>query len=567
MRGGVATLALCCGMIVASGLAAHGVILLTDYRLWDSWEFTLWLQDPSQLPYLRHLFTDIGRPLDMVYWYPLVGVDKPYLVSKWLGVAAWIAAAVFMYRCMNCSGVLRGRPALMTSLLTVVCPVFRPLGELIMWMNTAAVCLFWAAWWIRCAGGRLGAPVVRAGFRLVSVGLFFLSFNLNSLLVFQYAVFVVSAWVLWRSFGKEGIAVSFRNSVMNHWDVLVLPVVFWVWKSVFTPTGGPYVNYNKPQLDPAAWAMGYAAMAQDMVWPLILQFWDMRAWLPVVLFAAWVFATLMVKWRGVAACLSAEKHESRDGVLLLGGGVVLLAAAAFPYLAVGQPLSKHAWLARNAILCPLPLSLVAVGVAEYVSRRMFPSRLMTPWFIAGTFLLAWIVAANISALQLQGQGVKQEALRRVMQDVVRDKQPCVIQLIDFYMLPDTISYYPPLIWTTMAAQRMHEPATFVFDIGPLLHAHFGLMEQTRQGMQRPYLQLTPDIVRGAIEQTTTPYALTAIPLSGPQCQLCVHPGVLGTDAMRIGIEYLRVKYAGGSSVEEFQNKSVTCEVVDLPPVR
>jgi hypothetical protein len=551
-------------LIVLAGGFAHGVVLLTDYRLWDGWAYSLWLSDPQQTPFLWRLLDEIGRPLDALYWLPFRGLVSPHIAAKWAGVAAWVAHVVFMHDCLRRRYWLGAGLATAVAILVVTCPVFRPLGELSIWMNTCAVALFWLGLSIltRVSDGQGGGW--RGPLRLVASALLFVSFNLNSNLVFFYGVAAAAVALRVGRVGWRDAARELIGCVRRFPEAAVLPVLFWLWKSWFTPSHGAYLDYNRPTLAPEVLWNGYVVLVTNFLLPFAC-----KPLMRVGVLIASVLAGLLLTSRLHAAGFVGSRFAASDRwppALAIGAAaLVLLGAASFPYVCVGQFLADDAWFGRNNILTPLPLSLLAVGTIAYGSRKAVPTRSRL-WFALCVALAAvWGASSLLGYLRLQAFGVKQLSIRAHLRDVIETRAPAVIQLRDYAVMPDGIPYYPPIVWTAMAACCDGVPRTLILD-SRVAAPDQQIVEDGRKRTLMGVVMMTSDNVRQAIQQSTVPYAFGDIPDRGPQAVLAVRSTDSRWSSEAIAVRYLMGLWSSPAASSELVREFLTAEVVELEPV-
>jgi hypothetical protein len=250
-------------------------------------------------------------------------------------------------------------------------PVDELLGELSLTVHFLCVALFWLGW--TTFGAMLRARGWNAVFlRLAALLLLTVSFDLNSQLVMFYAVgcclFLFRAReTAWRNLADRARAVCIRYPYF-----LALPVICWVWESVLTPPQGLYANYNKPSLNIPQILTGYGRVVTDFLLPVLWELCCSFECIALALVAA-KFTFLLASRLGSSgtpggAGVDDASKPARDGWWLVGGGLLSLAAAAFPCIAMGQNLESCGWGARNCVLCSLPLGLLVVGGLPRVRR-------------------------------------------------------------------------------------------------------------------------------------------------------------------------------------------------------
>ena len=236
--------------------------------------------------------------------------------------------------------------------------------------------------------------------RFVALGLFYLSFMLQSLLVF-YAAFLVYALLTWPADAGQG-GTRLRLFLQRHADFVVLPLVYWVVRTIWFQPSGYYSEYN-------AFNLGFIPLAAEWVLALygglllplargvhgIAQFPGIAlAVLAAVLLLRPLWAS--ARWEGQA--------------LLLAAGCGLVCLALFPYVVVGKhPTPEDFWKSRFAYLvAPGAGLLVYAGLKWYLSILGAPRylTLATVSLIVGGF-----AATTISSyLDFGIDGLKQEAM-------------------------------------------------------------------------------------------------------------------------------------------------------------
>lgn len=548
--------------IVATGLLAHGLVPLTDYVLWDGWWYAADLVRPEGSPVMERLFHEVGRPLDMWFYKPLrwLGGD-PVAWAKWLGTSAWILTAVCIATVLQRLGGLRASVATAIAVLVATLPVFDLLGELALWMNTACVLLFWVAWVLvsrlaDLAGWRAIAV------RLAALALFFVSFDLNSNLVLFYAVAAALVGLRLPDLRPAAWIGRLPQVAARHADFLALPVLFWLWKTLFTPTSGFYATgYNQPSLAPDRLAAGYAGLVVQFAFNGLIDLLGSPTWL-VIGIAAAVAAAVVIRRSPDANAQFAPAPGT--GPRLVGWGILLLLAAAFPYIVVGQSLASEGWLTRNCILCPLPVAMMVIGLLMIATRFWRPAGRWA-WIPGVAFVAALGIGGCIhNYLVYQAFGVKQLSIRAALDDSIRDANASVVQLRDHVLVPGTIPYYPPVIWTYLATGSSGAPTAFVIETAAMLPDAFQPGPDGSPRRLIPQIPLQPQAVDEAIIGTTMPYALERVPRTGPQIMAVVYPATDAADPADVGRRYLLLSWLAPRQAEDLVRRFTTVETHSLP---
>jgi len=549
-------------LVVFCGLIAHTLLLATDYVIWDGWwQFAdiAWSEGPVVTQ--THL-SEVGRPLDNVYYFPFQFVETFALrvwLSKAFGASLWISTALLMIRALNQIARVPSDASAAVGALVASSSVFAMLGEYSLWMYTSAVFLFWLGWaGITVLPSRRGISSYLV--RLLLLGIFFLSFNLNSLLVAFYSVALalfslrLSSWK-WSEILGAGI-----RYVRKFLDFIVLPIVFWMWKKAFHPSTGAYADYNTPSFSIGHLAAGFFEMYRQMLAPLAFEMFSSPAWI-----LAAVFVATGVAWV-VAGNNGSRRLAKSRGPVLIVIGLALFLASIFPYLAVGQVPTLFGWTSRNAVLTPLPLAMMVVGVA-ITATRLFLSAPLRAWYV----LVAALIVLNVGAcwrnyLSLQAFGLKQEAIAFQINEVKLQKPTTLIQLRDYFRIPHTIDYYAPAIWTFLPTLGALKPETFVFETVSMAPDQMQLDDTGKPVSLSPWIPVNRAGLEDLIKSTTMAYAMDRIPRVGSHVLLKVYPANAEVDPLRLGIEYIRRKWFANETLENFIRQTSINQLAELPPV-
>jgi hypothetical protein len=494
----------------------------------------------------------------------MIGSEQAHIWSKYLSFAAWIGSACLVFHVLRRGAYLGALEAWAIAALYVVLPVFDMLGELSIWMNVCAVFLFWMA----CAVAlRLGSGAFRIPTRLTCLLLFFASFNLNSQLVWFYAVGAAFFFLREKASDTWKSLARFKGLAVRYPDFLLLPVFFYWVKSVVTPTAtsGAFADYNKPVFSLDRILEGYGNMANFFLLGEVGELFGSASIIIFAGFAAVVVAVVLARSGYLDKSGNAAEPTFDTGRMMLAGGFLLLASG-FPYIAVGQNLANEGWLTRNCILTPLPLAMLIVGALVGLNRLLLKAH-PRAWVVPLAFLTcAWIGLSSRNYLIWQGFGVKQEAIKAALQQAISARGAVAVQLRDYFMIPRTIYYYHPIVWTYMAAGGQESPATYVFDTVRMVPDQQTTDAEGRIQVSVPQIALTSRDLNQAIMEGPTPYAMERIPRQGAQTMLLVRPGQYGNDGAKIGAGYLWLKLTSPEKLPGFLKSAAQIDIFDLPPI-
>ena len=552
--------------IVAFGLACHGLILLTDYIIWDGWWYAHFIRNPGETHYLTRLLSEIGRPQDMLFFLPFFLTEHIAFLAKVIGVIAWVAAAALQFRFLMSALSLSANTALIVTLISLSCPFFPFCGELTYNMYVCAVLLFWAAWAV--IGAQIARHVDGWRYRGLAVILFVASFELNSHIAHLYAVgvFVIAYRVVCGGGipSREALVAGLVGFLRRYWELAALPVAYWVWKNTFTPTTGYYQDYNVVRLDPATIGLGYLGFLISAAMNLPATIFQAPGALVAAAILAAVGSTI---YRSRATEFFAGVSPPRPGWLATAAAALCLCSV-FSYLAVGQPVAFTGWAARNTILLNLPFALLATAVASGLQRRFavhHPGLMAIPF---AAIVTIGLVACNLTTLRWQAFGLKQQAIQMALRDVISQNQADpdnvvnVINLRDYFIIPDTLDWYPPFVWTYLAAEDDEEPTVFVVETTRQIPDKLIQLPDGSTRTEVFPVQIGPAQLRELLEATTGPYALTRIPSMGRTVTVTVAQGTLGNDGVAIGCDYLLRAWIDPGALPALRSSIVSVNIFD-----
>ena len=545
--------------LVLTGFLAHGLLGLTDYVLWDGFWYHAQLALPSPTGMVR-LFHEIGRPLDRWFVATAAWLPGPHL-CKWLSLFAWTLVAPLAFVVLRRGALLPAPLAWTASALAVATPCFDVLGELAIWSNTLAVLLFWCGWTLTVV------TKPRAWSRTAAAALWLLSFNLNSQLVFFYAVGGLIVLLRLAQPGGTGGTAWWRRlagMLRRHAEVPLLPLAFWSAKQWLTPTSGHYAGYNQPRFSIELAGEGIASFGEGFLAGTLSELAALPPFVFVIGAVLGACAVLPRAARRHWSCGDDAPTVFRCSLMMMAA-LVLLAAAAVPYVAVSQGFASEGWSTRNSILMPVPLGLIAVAAAIGINQLVAPR---LPWLWAPPLLALlppFAAASNANYLRLQALGAKQAAVQRQLQEVIERQGAVAIQLRDLLPIPGTIPYYPPLIWTHLAAGQGGQPRALVIETAALNPCSL-VSEGSGHRLIHPVLDMNPALFERVIGETTMPYIFTHLPREGPQRMVIVQPGRTPVEPVRLGARYLWACWADPGLKQDILTHIASVSVAELPPV-
>ncbi len=381
--------------IVAAYALSWGLLLVNRGLYWDDWTL---IGVPAHS--ILTQYHELGMPWLAALSIPLVSLPLPGLVGHAIVFVAYLASALLLHATiLRLPGI--GRiDALVMGLVFAVFPVNYARIAIIDLPYGLSLLAFLAAAWLLVRQVETGGWAGRAS----ALVLFAASFTTASLLVFYVVPIGVAYLVDNRSRGA-----SFRSFVRRYPDFLLLPVIYWLIKSVVFRPSGTFADYNQLTIHGL---LGVPRAMLGIPPEVITQ--PIRLALTVAGLAGLVVGALAAVWL-VRRGRSAAADRLMPTWVLLVGGIALIAIGVFPYLAVGRTPSIWDWSSRHQLLVPLGAGLVCAACCRFGSRRGIPRTILVG---AVGFLVGVSVVANArTLLAFQQDWFKQVALMQAVRDL------------------------------------------------------------------------------------------------------------------------------------------------------
>jgi hypothetical protein len=284
---------------------------------------------------------------------------------RWVEFAALALIGVLVYSISQETRLFTRWEGVFIALIVIAYPAFQT------WIvfSTANYVFYYALFFLAVfvsLRAEKAAGVRRYGWQILSLLLFLLSYNLNSLLVFYFGFLALFVF-----YQHRGLTISWRQGLRRflrrRWVYVLLPFLFWAVKQAFFPRNGDYANYNQFTFDPLPLALNAGRFVVYGVYTPLSRALTLLVGQPAL---ALLIGLL------VYGCYRLFKLSSvnffKPGVkayAMLGFGVLLLGLAILPYIAVGLAPGKSGWATRHTLLLGLPVALLILAGARLIFSR------------------------------------------------------------------------------------------------------------------------------------------------------------------------------------------------------
>ena len=389
-------------IIVAYALVTHGLLLLNDGVYWDDWLLhTNWSN-------LYSLFAGSGGIPTTAYFHWLMGyLPHTIFCYKLVAFLSITFSGILVYSICNELKFTSRTESLFVALLSLSYPAFQVSMASINTPSPFYYFVFLLACFLALRSERKSG-VPRYSLRVGALALWFLSFTVNSLLVFYYGFLLV---LILQAKQSQNMSVKhvFTKFLLRRLDYVLLPVLYWVVARVFFPHYGLNSDENQFSLSllgitsvyetfikNAIYAQTSIAVKNMLVYPTIFLSLGLLA-------VIWICSIILSRTRN----LPSPKVATRTFLFF---GVVLLALGIFPYAAVGKAASVHEWETRHALLVALPMAVIFVGLTRplLANKSAYLSRLGLLCLMI--LLLAFTLSSISNYFSWQARWVKDQSI-------------------------------------------------------------------------------------------------------------------------------------------------------------
>jgi len=515
-------------IIIFVALMTHGLLLLNDGHYVDGWLIYTELVD-GDWDTLSLWLIQAGLPGHLYfYWLMdyLPGVIFKFRLVAFLSI---LLTAVLVYKICDESKLTSRWESLFIALISLTYPAFQasvitPITANLVFYFLFILAVFLAVWSERVCG------IARHSLRGCSVVLFFLSFSINSLLVFYFGflffLLVYEQRLMQWTFGQ-----AFLQFLTRRMDFLLLPFAFWVVKEFFFPRYGDYVDYNRFQFSPAALIVNFGSFFLSTIYG------QLNDALRTMLEQPALALLLLLAVCGAYVTFKRNSTFFSDSPLnpsaLITFGIVLLMLGIFPYVAVGLAPSMHGFNTRHALLVGLPMALILTGTARLMFSQGETGSSKPALAVLATLVVAFSLTTMNNYLAWQARWAKDRSIMVNLSHMSDFKRMSIFWVDDQFQFQGAPDYAP-------------------YDWSSMFNRVWG--GESRIGLNQQFF--TPAVLADR-EKFSRSWALAVYNLSdldpaGCQAILSIKRGRLASpDAWKLALHYLFLKFLKPEEMAQF----------------
>lgn len=360
----------------------HFFILINFQGIyWDDWV----IYNVDRVTILS-LFEMAGSKLfGYIHGY-ILPVGNGVLVYRVLVFMLYFVTGVLFYIILKDHIFKKDSSAFFVALIYLTLPVNSAKIALINFPATLLYFVFVSAFYLLSVSLKRDLSIV---LRLFILSLFFISFHLNSLLVFYALVLLYIIYSTYMSLDASDnaslILKTVKVFILSYSDYIILPLVFYLYKVKYLAQYGLYANYNIIKFD-------FAAILDLIVDSVSSSFYDVML-LSLSSAVKHIFLLLFIFSIIFYVIKNKYIHLQKYSVYIIYflSGLFFFLLSVFPYAVVNKLPQLSGWESRHQILMPLGISFVIYsaimfffGSSKYVKTLVI------------TFLITTFTMQNIS---------------------------------------------------------------------------------------------------------------------------------------------------------------------------
>jgi hypothetical protein len=313
-------------------LCHGGILFVSNAIFWDDWTLFEVVDDK-----ILNIFQQAGSMFNLAGYLHISLLSFGPWLYRYLTFILMFLAGVFLNLIIKNYKEVSGEYRFFIVLLFLCLPFYWARVALIDFPYTVCYFIFFAAW------------VLLDKIRILSLILFFVSFNTMSLLVFSIIPFLE---FYYRNNKSNINSKTFLRYTIKNIAFAIIPFVFFTIKIIYFKPFGDYEGYNENY--------NIISLARVPIYMLL----DLINFQPNLIIFCFILILLLSLF-GIASYL---KIKIISKVILLIGFICLLIGC-FPYAILGHVPTFSEWTSRHQLLMPLGISIISASILLIVFNK------------------------------------------------------------------------------------------------------------------------------------------------------------------------------------------------------
>lgn len=319
---------------------------------WDDWAFYNHSYETIDKLFQMHSGY-VGTYFSFIHYFLLeIGIYSYRILTFFL----IYISAVFIYKILKKIDFFSQEDLFFISVLFLLAPLYSAKIAINVFAFTLGSAIFFFSFYLLCKYlDNMGCLK-----RILILFLFFTSFLINSILVF-YAV--VLMYMFYKLYDKQSTFIGNTiKFICTKLDFIVLPIVFYIIKSVYFVPTGLYADYNIISLyntiNPTLY---YLTFMDSFIEPIKLSVQNISSFIVIVFILLIVLSNLFIRQ---------NNQMNKKDVYLFILGFIIFFLGAFAYIAVNKLPANYNWSSRFQLLLPLGFSFILYYGIQVISNLL-----------------------------------------------------------------------------------------------------------------------------------------------------------------------------------------------------
>lgn len=332
------------------------IFLLLNYNgiYWDDWVLYNNEYETIYNMFFQHS-GNAGRMLTGLY-YLLCNIGNGVLSYRILTVILLFLSAVFIFKILKNIPQITNQDRFYIVLFILIAPLYSAKVALIDFLYTFYSAIFFFAFYLLSKYLNNLSNTKR----IFILGLFFISFIVNSLLVF-YGVVLIYMFYIFYSYENtffKNLFIFIKTKI----DFILLPVVFFIVKSIYFVPSGIYAGYNGIKLSKGlSIDVFYKTFELNFIDPLVASLSLIKPTI-IILFIILIFLSGLF--------IRQNNHMKKKDIFFFTFGFLAFFLGSFAYIAVGKIPNLYNWASRLQVLLPLGFSFMLYYGVQVVTNLL-----------------------------------------------------------------------------------------------------------------------------------------------------------------------------------------------------
>ena len=489
------------------GLLSYGLVFFNRGLFLDGWFLEGWSKKETW-HILKRFTGEVGMPF-IYYLHKAISKVRPGKTAyNFINVISLIGTAyTISYLCLQ-SGYLNLQESMLIAALMLAYPGQQIACEKSVTQYFLCTLFFYLGAALNIQS-ELSIGTEGVLLWIASLSLLFLSFNMNSLLVYYLGFLIYKVFFL----TKGGQPNLHFNLVIKNGILVFLPPLFWLLKGWLTPKSGHYSEYNSISFRSKRLAQGLVSLMSEGTFGCYL---EAVRWF--LINPIWVVLMIYGMWAG-KPLFAVTPAMALSGVPLLILSAILILLAAIPYILVGQPFGTFGWATKNNVLLAFPCALFIYSVGSIVFKPEVKGFFLFAVISGGAIYLVHVYASWIALWAKSLSALKKISEEKLFKDAA------IVEVCDSY---------PTELCNRSRPEHWDISLTYMFAYQTQAVRHFGIVGNENSNMA----SYSREEIKNKIIQTTVPYVLEEIDTNGNQMRLKIEKGMHSWGDTKIAVKYL-----------------------------